>query len=302
MLELVSDHAVMSQQFHVTSSSRTLGLTRAGVVLLYGLSSFTPSGSAAPPHHVTSDTEVKDGAERKLQSERARYHTSHSQTDSFIQVFDNSEDRMRQIAAEIQKLADDVKQMHTGTNGYRAVGGVMFTLGLVAVPFTGGMSLALAGATATLGGVTVVGTNVKKMLRENHSAKTVDELGKEFMKIVEPMKNDLELIKTTCEKLENKSAEVQAEHTLSDMEEFQRILTRVSELGKKSEEALIVAVIVMNVIHDLISVMMSIFRVTATPEVDQKLTDSIIQSADQSLKTVDEFERMKAELREFTGN
>ncbi|KAK2863589.1 hypothetical protein Q5P01_003122 [Channa striata] len=218
--------------------------------------------------------------------------------DSFIQVFDNSDDRMRQIVAEIQKLADDVKQMHRRTNGDRAVGGVMFMLGLVAVPFTGGMSLALA----TLGGVTVLCTNVQKMLEENQSAKTVYELGKEFMKIVEPMKNDLELIKTTCEKLEKKSAEVQAEHTLSDMEEFQRILTRVSELGKKSEEALIVAVTVMGVINNLITLLINVFRVTASPEEDRKLTDSIIQSADQSLKTVNKFEKMKAELREFRGN
>ncbi|KAF3701665.1 hypothetical protein EXN66_Car017353 [Channa argus] len=221
--------------------------------------------------------------------------------DSFIKLFDNSEDRMRQIAAEIQKLADDVKHMQMLKNSYRIIGGVVLTLGAVA-PLTGGISLAAAGAVATFGGATVVYTNVKQMLEEKQSAKIVEELGKEFMEIFEPMKNDLEDIQTTCEKLEQKSAEVQAKNTLSDMEVFQRILKRVSELGKNTKKALIVAVTMVGIIRDLLVLLLGVFRVTATTEEDQKLTDAIIQSADQSLKTIDEFKKMKEGLREFTEN
>ena len=71
--------------------------------------------------------------------------------------------------------------------------------------------------------------NAIKTMKENESAEKVEELGKDFMEIIEPLKKDLEEIKRTCEKLEQRSAELQAGITLRDMEELQRSLRRVSE-------------------------------------------------------------------------
>lgn len=122
------------------------------------------------------------------------------------------------------------------------------------------------------------------------------------MEIVEPLKADLEEIKMTCEKLEQRSAEAQAENSLSDMEEFQSVLRRVSELRRRSGEALFVTVTMLGIIGDLLMYVWRIFRVVANPEEDKQLTDAIMQSADQSRKTVYEFDKMSTELREFTGN
>lgn len=75
----------------------------------------------------------------------------------------------------------------------------------------------------------------------------------------------------------------------------------MSELRESSKECLIVAVTVMEVIGDLLLLFLTLFRVTATPEEDEKLRHSIIQSADRCQKVVDEFDTMKKELKDFTG-
>ncbi|XP_039635491.1 uncharacterized protein LOC120545310 [Perca fluviatilis] len=80
---------------------------------------------------------------------------------------------------------------------------------------------------AVIGGV--VDANARQSIHENRSIKKVEELGKEFMEMVDPLKKDLEEIKRMCEKLEQRSAELQAGITLRDMEELQRSLRRVSE-------------------------------------------------------------------------
>ncbi|XP_049459820.1 uncharacterized protein LOC125905698 isoform X2 [Epinephelus fuscoguttatus] len=179
--------------------------------------------------------------------------------------------------------------------GVGGVGGVGLGLMILAAPFTGGASLLAAGGLAAAGGA-VVGANVTKIREEKESVRKVEELGKEFMKIVESLKNDLEEIKTTCEELEKRSAEGQAKRSLSDMEAFQRIVGRVSELRRRTGEVLDVTVTVMEIIHNLFMFIVSVFRVTATPEEDQKLRDSIVQSADQCEKVINAFDQMKKEL------
>ncbi|XP_051255033.1 apolipoprotein L3-like [Dicentrarchus labrax] len=230
---------------------------------------------------------------------------------SFIKEFDCKEPRMREIVREFMRIVDEIKTMQERTDTARTAGtataGAGLGLGLIGVfaaPFTGGLSLALAaagGAAAVGGGATVVGVNVTKTLKENGSAKKVEELGKEFVELVEPLKINLTEIKTTCEKLEKKSSEVQAGSTLSGVEEFQWILRRVSELRKRSEETVNVAVAVLGFIGNLLMLFVKVFRFTANPEEDEKLRVSIIQSADQCQKVVDEFDQMKKELKDFTG-
>ncbi|TDH02489.1 hypothetical protein EPR50_G00173690 [Perca flavescens] len=133
-------------------------------------------------------------------------------------------------------------------------------------------------------------------MKENGSVKKVEELGKEFMEMVEPLKKDLEEIKRTCEKLEQRSAELQAGITLTDMEEFQRSLTRVSELAGRSRVVLSASAILMS----SIDVLLLLIRVTATPEDDDKLRNSIIQSADCFQMIIGDCEKMKEELKDFS--
>lgn len=222
---------------------------------------------------------------------------------SFIQQFSSSEPRMRQIVEELLEISNYIKKMQRKTDTVRYYGayagggltGLVMVASIVAAPFTAGASIAAIGAAAA-----VVAANITKRMSESGSTKKVEELGKEFMAIVEPMKKNLEEIKTTCEKLEKKSAETQAENSLTDVEELQRFLRRVSELKEKSAGVLAESVSVLYAISQLLILIVSIFRVTATCENDKQLEEAIIQSADQSQKVVEEFNEMRNELGEFT--
>nr|XP_033502454.1 uncharacterized protein LOC117269520 [Epinephelus lanceolatus] len=218
---------------------------------------------------------------------------------SFISAFDVSEPKMRQIVGEFHKIVDEVKKMQQKTDEQRTagafvggVGGVGLGVMILAAPLTGGLSLLAAGGLAAA----VVVANETKTREEKESVRKVEELGKEFMEIVESLKNNLEEIKTTCEELEKRSAGGQAADTLSDMKEFQRILGRVSERRRRTGEVLVVTVTVLKVIGNMLQLVLSVFRVTATPEEDQELRDSIRQSAVQCQKVINAFDQMKKEL------
>lgn len=234
----------------------------------------------------------------------------------FIQHFDRNESQMRNIVRAFQSISNEVKEMQEETDAARKKGAVTAGIGtgtilggLVLAPFTGGLTgglgLAVAGvgaATAVGGGATVVGSNITKMWSESKHAEQVERWGKEFMRKVEPMKKNLEDIKMTCEDLETKSAEAQAENTVTDVEELQRTLRRVSRLKEMSSGLLFEANILLAFVDGLIKLIKQIFRVTATPEEDQKLRDAIINSADQSQKIIEGFDKMRTELRKFTRN
>lgn len=230
----------------------------------------------------------------------------------FIQHFDRNESQMRNIVREFQSISNEVKEMQEKTDAARKKGAVTGGIGtgailggLVLAPFTAGLSLAVVGvgaATVVGGGATIVGANITKMWSESRRAEQVERWGEEFMKKVEPMKKNLEDIKMTCEDLEKKSAEAQAENTVTDVEELQRTLRRVSRLKEMSSGLLFETNILLAFVDGLVKLIKQIFRVTATPEEDQKLRDAIINSADQSQKIIEGFDKMRTELRKFTRN
>ena len=115
------------------------------------------------------------------------------------------------------------------------------------------------------------------------------------MEIIKRLKIDLEEIKRTFEKLEQRSTELQAGITLIDMEDFQRSLRQVSELAERSEDVLSEAAKLMS-----LDGLLLLFRVTATPEEDKKLRNSIIQSAVRCQEVVVKFDQMKEELKDFS--
>ncbi|KAL4005163.1 hypothetical protein ACER0C_004876 [Sarotherodon galilaeus] len=215
---------------------------------------------------------------------------------SFIQQFNSSESQMRQIVREFLKIAEKLREMQSKTDTVGTVGVGFLIGGILAAPFTAGLSL----AALAVGGATVVTTNVIKILSEKDKAKEVKKWGEEFMAKVRPMMKNLEEIKTICEKLEKESAEAQARDTQTDVDEFQRTLRRVSHLKEMSSGLLVVTETLLDVMGGLVMLIKKVFRVTATPEEDQKLRDAILQPADQSQRVVTEFDKMRKELREFT--
>lgn len=98
--------------------------------------------------------------------------------------------------------------------------------------------------------------------------------------------------------MEQKKTEAQAGNTLTDMKEFQLILRRVSEVGK-SKQVLDVALTVTQAVGDMLKLFVLVFSVSATPEQDRKFRESIMQSADQSQRVIDTFNKMMEELKDF---
>lgn len=106
-------------------------------------------------------------------------------------------------------------------------------------------------------------------MTENKKAKKAEDMGKEFMETVQLMKEDLKEIKT-CEKLKDESPEADDENSVSQLEDFQRILRRVSELDK----VFTVALTMMGIIGEILRLIVSIFTVTTSPEEEKSLTDA----------------------------
>lgn len=208
---------------------------------------------------------------------------------------------MRQIVREFLKIAEELREMQSKTDTARKVGVGFLIGGILEAPFTTGVS-AGAAATAPAAAATVVTTSVIKILSDKDKAKEVKTWGEEFMAKVRPMKENLEDIKTICEKLETESAEAQARDSQTDVDEFQRTLRRVSHLKAMSSGLLVVTETLLDVMGGLVMLIKEVFRVTATPEEDQKLRDAIKKAADQSQKIIEEFHKMRTKLKEFTSN
>lgn len=117
---------------------------------------------------------------------------------SFTAEFDRSESSMREIMREFRRISDEVEEMQRKTDTVRKVGVGLLIGGILAAPFTAGLSLAAVAG----GGATVVTTNVIKILSAEGKAKKVEKWGEEFMAKVRLMMKNLEDIKTICEKLE----------------------------------------------------------------------------------------------------
>lgn len=221
---------------------------------------------------------------------------------SFIAAFDHREASMRQIAEDVQKIADQLIKMQETTGMFIRGGGVsagfgllMCAAGLAAVPFTGaGASAAVVGGlAAALGRAVGVAANVTQTIKEINSAKQVLQLGEVFMELVQPLINILEEIKTTCAKLEEKSREIQAECVLTELVEFQKIL---SELRTRSRNLSSVVLAVMQEINTTLRIITNFFRVTGRTEEDKRLIDVVISSGPCCQKIIHDLDVMTKHL------
>ncbi|XP_028273806.1 uncharacterized protein LOC114443718 [Parambassis ranga] len=179
---------------------------------------------------------------------------------SFINEFDIKESEMRRIVDEIketeedlkveQKKLDKIKRKGAALTGLGAVSGVAAIVGgVIAAPFTGGLSLALAagavcnaavaGTAIGKGAETLIDAKNEKLAKEQHCVNMTELRGEIFQLCVKRLKKILEEIQTTCQRLEQRSTERKAKNTLRDMEKFEEILRRVSALKEGSEGAVI---------------------------------------------------------------
>lgn len=237
-----------------------------------------------------------------------------TETDVFIQQFDDHEGRLRGLVAEMKTVSELVRGTQSMANvlmmggvvpgGVRAVVGVGLGLFIFAAPLIGGLALALVAA--VLSGAAVAFVNITKIMKVNRCAEKAEELGSEFLETVEPMGAKLEEIKSLCERLDGKAAAVEAENTLADMQQLQTVLHRTSALRKRSRGLLGVGVAVLKEVRDFLTLFASVLRVTATHQQDESLGESIVTSADQIERVTNDFYKMKDQLqnlgREFENS
>lgn len=249
--------------------------------------------------------------------------------DSFFQQFNSRQSRMREIVEKLKGISEEVQKMQqvgcrqktaptAEERGAAAIrtGVVLGATALVTAP----ISLPLAAGSVVLAGTAVLAGTMFKMAKyvagggappaagapgakikpKRRFAEEVEKLGKELMAIVEPMKKNVEGIKTACEKLEKESAEAQAKNILTDMEELQRLLRRVSKLKRMSAGVLDDLGELKQAIDGIREHMQKVLINNTTPEEDEKLRNCIIQSSNKTQSLVDECAVMKTDLREVS--
>ncbi|XP_044189111.1 uncharacterized protein LOC122968170 [Thunnus albacares] len=220
---------------------------------------------------------------------------------SFISLFEDNKPKMTQIVREFEKFTAELKKMQNTMDDIRRPRTVERSVFAGPLGMFGLRGVAIGAETAVRTAV-AYSVNIGKVIKQTGIANKVEEQGKEFMEIVEPLKENLEEIKTTCEKMEQRSTELQVGLTLSDVEEFRWLITRVPELKEMSRETLSVTVEVINIMKKMLLFVVKIVRDCLTLEEDKELRDTIYKSADQCQKVVDKFDKMKNELRNFTGS
>ena len=114
------------------------------------------------------------------------------------------------------------------------------------------------------------------------------------MDLVQPLMNNLEDIKTTCAKLEEKSTEIHAECVLGDLVEFEKIL---SDLRPRSRNLSSIVLAVMQEVNKPLRIITNFFRVPGRLEEDKRLADIVLNSALCCQKNIQDLDVMKKDLK-----
>lgn len=229
----------------------------------------------------------------------------------FIELYECKKGRMQVIANELGEISKEIKEMQKGTNASRMIGVALGGLGILALgaaTYLGGAGkmTMLGGAAAVGGGATsVIIANAIKVATEETSLRTVEQLGNEFMEIVELQKDVLEEIQEVSQELEKKSSSLmtrtraQARKGLLTTEQLQQFVTQTAKLAERSKAVMDVTLTVLRRMRELLNFIVSITRITPTSEEDAKLRHCITGSALQCEKTVYEFAKMRNALKDF---
>lgn len=190
--------------------------------------------------------------------------------------------------------------MFTRGGGVSAgLGLLVCVVGLSAAPFSSVAStnaVVVGGIAATFGRAVGVAANVTKTVKENNFGEKVARLGERFMRMVAPLRSEVEHIKTTCAQLEENSREIRAERVLAELEELEKIL---SELRTRSRKLSSVVLAVAQEINTTLRIVTNFFRLTGRHEGDQRVSDVIINSGRCCQKVICELGAMKKDLRDI---
>lgn len=225
--------------------------------------------------------------------------------DSFIRKFDRKESRMMDIARQFDTIIERVNEIIQNANAAKT-GGLIGTgagLGLVVVgclaaPFTAGAGLALAAggaAGAAAGGAVAIGAVIVKDTKESGRAKEIEELGKEFMQLAEPLNEDLREIKALVIKMQQNAME---QHLMGRLGRIQGFFTQVRGIN---EQVLTEIDNIMAFLRELVQLILIILKQISTSEHNREFTDKIVKSGDECRKAIREFKGMKKELLRFGG-
>lgn len=218
---------------------------------------------------------------------------------AFIRHFDRQEPRLIEIAesfdhitAEVQKLVQEAKAVRLGGAVTAGVGVGLTVLGLAAAPLTGGTSLAVAGAaTALTAGGVAVAAEVVGSLKEKGGAKELETLGKEFMRVVGPLNEELKEIKDMSRQLQMDFAKKYLAHKRKKLSDS---LQKLADTSGSIDEAV-------NFINVLIQLVLKLLQQLSTDKEDVELTNKIVESGDQCWKTIRHLRKMKDELQGLTS-
>lgn len=185
-----------------------------------------------------------------------------NETASFIAQFDRNEPRMRQIVDELQMIAAKIKDIQKMSERARGAGAA--AAGAHTAPFTGGSSLAVAASAGFHGGVTTAfGFTTKQKTTDEQNAEKVEKLTGEFRTVVVSLNSELETVKTACGELRRESAR---DETLNLIQLELKILELVTVTAK--------------------------LRISVSVQ-------CITEVSDEYGQTVNEFKKLKTELRHF---
>ncbi|KAK1881358.1 adenylate kinase [Dissostichus eleginoides] len=223
----------------------------------------------------------------------------------FNEEYESKKPRTQAIAVELVEISNNLKVVQNNLNKARlhgeVVGGLGLTVGLAAafLPAPGKLALCLAGGMAAVCGlIWALTANATKAMTEIMSIIKIEDLGKEFMQIIELQKGLLVDIKTVSEELEEKSRN-QAKIGLMKTEELQQLLKQTATLSEKSKEVVDGTLNTLRQVKELLDFIITLTSNTLTAEEDAKLRDFITDAALLCENTVLEFAEMRNVLRDY---
>lgn len=139
----------------------------------------------------------------------------HDSVSEFLRLYEQKKGRLKEIINQLKEIPAEIervkKKAKTGQTAAIVTSAVGVSLGILAIPLTGGLSLLALGTGLTAGiagGATSVGVATTKIIKSNASNKKDQSLRAEFRAIIESLKEKLENVGRRCKELRAKEADV----------------------------------------------------------------------------------------------
>lgn len=139
----------------------------------------------------------------------------------FIQELEQKTPELRELIIKVEENSSDESTVRrkttTGMIAGQATLGAAGVIGIVAAPFTGGLSLALAGlaaATGVAGGATSIGVHLSDISKREKIEKTFRKIRNEFSMITESLRAKLDNIVTSVINLRDEYCAGKQQHLI----------------------------------------------------------------------------------------